>query len=220
MRILNRPGRLNRVLRFVRLGLHGAVLKKRQWIAGLVVLVALIALVIWARHRIHFDFAEFRSQLAMADWTKIAIGLACIYLGYVIRAARWALLLRHNKRVQPLSLVGTQVMGFTAVALIGRVADLVRPYLVAKKTNLELSSQIAVYIVERLCDMGAIAMLFSLAVLQLPQDAVVKAISHSGRLAAMSHNAPEVAASSFRHPRPRGWRHLNRHRKVLTGRPG
>jgi glycosyltransferase 2 family protein len=174
-------------------------LKKRQWIAGLVVLAALIALVIWARHRIHFNFAEFRSQLAMADWSKIAIGLACIYLGYVIRSARWALLLRHNMRVPPLSLVGTQVMGFTAVALIGRVADLVRPYLVAKKTRLELSSQIAVYIVERLSDMGAIAVLFSLAVLQLPQDAVVNAINHSGRLSAVSHSAPAVAAFLFRY---------------------
>lgn len=174
-------------------------MKKKQWIVGLVVLVALIALVVWARHRIHFDFTEFRSQLAMADWTRIIIGLACIYSGYALRSARWALLLRHNKRVPSLSLVGTQVMGFTAVALIGRVADLVRPYLVARKTNLELSSQIAVYVVERLSDMGAIAILFSLAVLQLPQDAVVKAINHSGRLAAVSHNAPSIAAFLFRY---------------------
>ncbi|HEY3705145.1 MAG TPA: lysylphosphatidylglycerol synthase transmembrane domain-containing protein, partial [Terracidiphilus sp.] len=174
-------------------------MKKKQWILGLVVLLVMIALVLWARNRIHFNFSEFRSQLAMADWTRILLGLACIYSGYVIRSARWALLLRHNKRVPPFSLVGTQVMGFTAVALIGRVADLVRPYLVAKKTNLELSSQIAVYIVERLSDMGAIAILFSLAVLQLPQDAVVKAINHSGRLASVSHNAPWVAAFLFRY---------------------
>jgi glycosyltransferase 2 family protein len=200
MRGPNQPGRLDKAPAFPASRFEREqFLTKRQWIVGLVVLVALIALAIWARHRIHFDFAEFRSQLAMADWTRIAIGLGCIYLGYVIRSARWALLLRHNKRVPALSLVGTQVMGFTAVALIGRVADLVRPYLVAKKTNLELSSQIAVYIVERLCDMGAIAVLFSLAVLQLPHDAVVKAISHSGHLSAMSHNAPEVAAFLFRY---------------------
>jgi uncharacterized membrane protein YbhN (UPF0104 family) len=143
-------------------------LKKKQWIVGLVVLVALAALVIWGRHRIHFDFAEFRAQLAMADWSKIAIGLGCIYLGYVIRSARWALLMRHNRRVPTFSLVGTQVMGFTAVALIGRVADLVRPYLVAKKTNTEVSSQVAVYIVERLSDMGAMALIFSTAILLSP----------------------------------------------------
>jgi uncharacterized membrane protein YbhN (UPF0104 family) len=174
-------------------------LKKKQWIVGLIVLVALAALVVWGRDRIHFDFAEFRSQLAGANWARIAIGLGCIYLGYVIRSARWALLLRHNKRVPPLSLIGTQVMGFTAVALIGRMADLVRPYLVAKKTNLDLSSQIAVYIVERLSDMGAIAVLFSLAILQLPQDAIAKAIDHWPRLAAMSHHAPGIAVFLLRY---------------------
>jgi uncharacterized protein (TIRG00374 family) len=147
-------------------------LKKKQWIVGLIVLLALVAMVIWARHRIHFDFGEFRSQLAMADWSRIVLGLACIYAGYAIRSARWALLLRHNKRVAPLSLVGTQVMGFTAVALIGRVADLVRPYLVARKTNLDVSSQIAVYIVERLSDMGAMALIFSAAIVLSPPSSM------------------------------------------------
>ena len=133
-------------------------MKKNQWILGLVVLAVLTALVVWGRNRIHFDFADFRSQLALADWTKIGIAAGCIYLGYVFRSVRWALLLRHNKKVPLLSLLGTQVMGFTAVALIGRVADPVRPYLVSKKTGLPLSSQIAVYIVERLFDAGAMAL--------------------------------------------------------------
>jgi len=42
-------------------------LKKNQLILGLVVLAALVALVIWGRHRIHFDFGVFRAQLALAD---------------------------------------------------------------------------------------------------------------------------------------------------------
>ena len=57
------------------------------------------------------------------------------------------------------------MIGFTAVALIGRVADPVRPYLVAKKTGLPLSNQIAVYIVERLFDAGTMALIFSSAIL-------------------------------------------------------
>ncbi len=129
------------------------------------VLAALVAIVIWGRDRIHFDFGVFRSQLALADWGKIGIGAGCIYLAYIFRSVRWALLLRHNKKVRPLSLLGTQVIGFTAVALIGRVADPVRPYLVAKKTGLPLSSQIAVYIVERLFDAGSMALIFSSAIL-------------------------------------------------------
>jgi hypothetical protein len=147
-------------------------LRRNQLILGLVVLAALAALIYWGRNRIHFDFGVFRSQLVLADWRKIGIAAACIYLGYVIRSVRWALLLRHNKKVPPLSLLGTQVIGFTAVALIGRVADLVRPYLVAKKTGLPISSQVAVYIVERLFDAGSMAMIFSCAIVFTPAGAL------------------------------------------------
>jgi len=161
-------------------------LKKRQWIVGLVVLAVLVALVLWTRQHVHFEFGKFWHQLTHADWIRIAIALACIYVGYIFRSARWAFLLRHNQKVRPLSLVGTQVIGFTGVALIGRVADLVRPYLVARRTGLPLSSQIAVYIVERLFDMGSIAIVFSIALLQVPSDVVKKVtdqlISHSGIL--------------------------------------
>ena len=174
-------------------------MKKPRLIVGLVVLAILVGLVVWGRHSIHFDFQEFRAQVAMADWRKIAVALGCIYVGYVIRSIRWALLLRHNRRVPVLSLVGTQVMGFTAVALIGRVADLVRPYLVAKKTGMALSSQIAVYIVERLFDAGSMALIVSIALLQVPESEVMNAINHSGRLAALNQHAPWLAPFVFRY---------------------
>lgn len=175
-------------------------MKKRQWILGATVLVVLLVLFFWARHRIHFSFFKFGAQLALADWKRIAFGLGCIYAAYVFRALRWASLMRHNKRVPPFSLVGTQVIGFTAVALIGRVADLVRPYLVARKTNTEVSSQIAVYVVERLSDFGSIGLIFSLAILQLPQAEVVAAINHSKWLTFLnSHHAQGAAAFLFRY---------------------
>ena len=146
-------------------------MKKNQLILGLVVVAALAALLVWQRDRIHFDFGVFRAQLALADWRKIGIALGCIYVCYVIRSVRWALLLRHNKKVPLLSLLGTQVIGFTAVALIGRIADPVRPYLVSKKTGLPLSNQIAVYIVERLFDAGSMALIFCSVILLAPAGA-------------------------------------------------
>lgn len=135
---------------------------------ALIAVVAVVALVWFGRHRIHFNFGVFVEQLRLADWRKIALGLGCIYLGYVVRGLRWVLLMRHKKKLPPLSLVGTQVIGFTAVALIGRVADLVRPYLVAKKTGLPLGSQIAVYVVERLFDFGAMALITCSVILLSP----------------------------------------------------
>jgi len=146
--------------------------KHAKLILSLVVLAALIGFGIWAYHHVGFDFAQFRLQLAQVNWTKIAIGLGCIYLGYVVRAIRWALLIRPNKKVPLLSLTGTQVIGFSSVALVGRVADLSRPYMVSKRTGLPLSSQIAVYIVERLFDAGSMALIFSTAILLAPAGAL------------------------------------------------
>ena len=165
-------------------------MKKSHWIFGLIVLILLVALVVWGQGRIHFDFAVFRSQLALADWRKIGIAVGCIYLGYIFRSVRWALLVRHNKKVSPLSLLGTQVIGFTAVALIGRVADPVRPYLVAKKTFLPLSSQIAVYVVERMFDFGSMALIFSLVLLTthevLPHPELLLKVAKGGLLATLA----------------------------------
>jgi glycosyltransferase 2 family protein len=147
-------------------------LKKKQWILGLVVLLALIALFVYAQHRYPFHWQTFVEQLRLADWLKIGIGIGCIYVGYIFRAVRWALLMRHNKKVPLFSLLGTQVIGFTAVALIGRVADPVRPYLVAKRTGVPLSSQIAVYILERLFDAGSMALIFFCVILLAPPSAL------------------------------------------------
>lgn len=164
-------------------------MKKNHLILGLVVLAALVLVVYLGRSRIHFDFGVFRAQVALVDWRRIGIATGCIYLGYCFRAARWAWLLKPNKKVPLLSLLGTQVIGFTAVALLGRVADPVRPYLVTRKTGLPLSSQFAVYIVERLFDMGSTALIFSSVILftawfgepgALPHPEIVKRAGYWG----------------------------------------
>lgn len=168
-------------------------MKKKQWILMLVVLAVLAGFAWWGRDRIHFDFGLFRRQVALADWRLIALATACIYAGYVFRSVRWALLVRHNQKIAPFALLGSQVMGFTAVALIGRVADLVRPYLVARKTGLPISSQIAVYIVERLLDAGSMALIFSVAMFWVPADQIIRATSHAGIVAKLTNHSPFLA---------------------------
>ena len=135
---------------------------------SLVVLVALAGLFAYEQHLHPFNWKMFLEEFQKARWTMVGVAAGCIYLAFVFRAVRWAWLLRPNKRVPLFSLLGTQVMGFTAVALIGRIADPVRPYLVAKKTGLSVGSQIAVYIVERLFDAGSMAILFCTAILLSP----------------------------------------------------
>lgn len=174
-------------------------MKAGKLIASVVVLLALIGLGVWAYRHVGFDFARLGSQLAQVSWGRIAIGVGCIYLGYVLRGLRWAALIRHNKRVAPFSLTGTQVIGFTSVALIGRVADLVRPYLTAKKTGLPLSSQVAVYIVERLFDAGSMGLIFSIAMIWVPQDEMLRAMSHSKMIATLAAHYPTLVPAAARY---------------------
>lgn len=143
-------------------------MKHSKLILSVVVFAVLVGFGVWAYRHVGFNFAAFKAQLVQVNWTLVAIGLGCIYGGYVLRSIRWALLIRHNKKVPLLSLTGTQAIGFTSVALVGRVADLARPYLIAKKTGLPLSTQIAVYVVERLFDAGSMALIFSSAILLAP----------------------------------------------------
>ena len=171
----------------------GERLKRHQLIVGLVTLLVFLAVGIYAQHRFRFDWHEVIAQFKRADWRKIGIATGSIYLALVFRSVRWACLLRRYKKLGPFSLLGTQVIGFTAVALIGRVADPVRPYLVARKTGLPLPNQIAVYIVERLFDAGTMALVFSVAMLWIPTEEIMKATSHSLSISGIGAGHPRLA---------------------------
>ncbi len=138
-------------------------MKKKQWLLYLAGVAALVALALWARGHIHFQWSVFRDQIRHLNWALIVLGVGMIYLGYVFRALRWARLMRPQKRVSAFSLLGSQVIGFTGVALFGRLADLVRPYLVARRTQLSLTSQVGVYTVERMFDLASMALIFAAA---------------------------------------------------------
>ncbi len=134
-------------------------------------LVAVLAVVVFAfRDRIHFDWAAFWRQLKHVHQGHMLAGMLLIYSTYWLRAVRWSVFIAPMKKVRMGSLVGPQFIGFTAVALFGRLADLTRPYLVARKIDLSLSSQVAVYTIERMFDLGAAALIFSSALAFAPKD--------------------------------------------------
>jgi glycosyltransferase 2 family protein len=134
-------------------------------------LLVVVAVVVFAnRGRIHFDWTMFWLQLRHVAWGHIAIGVGLIYSTFALRSVRWAVFLSATKKVSPFALVGAQFIGFTAVALFGRLADVIRPALVAKRVQLSVSSQIAVYTIERMFDLGAAAIIFSGALLFAPKE--------------------------------------------------
>ncbi len=145
-------------------------MKSRKGIFVIAIFLILALIIFVNRGRIHFDWGIFLQQLRRIAWIHIAAAVALIYSTYFLRAARWSVFLSPTKKVSPFTLVGPQFIGFTAVALFGRLADVIRPALVAKRVQLPVSSQIAVYTIERMFDLGAAAIIFSSALLFAPSD--------------------------------------------------
>jgi uncharacterized membrane protein YbhN (UPF0104 family) len=145
-------------------------MKSRKAVVWLAVLLVLALVVFNSRGRVHFDWAVFWLQLRHVEWQHIATGIALIYTTFWLRAVRWSVFLSATKEVRPATLVGPQFIGFAAVALFGRLADVIRPALVAKRVDLSVSSQVAVYTIERMFDLGAAALIFSTALLFVPRD--------------------------------------------------
>jgi hypothetical protein len=136
--------------------------------SGLIVALGVVVFVY--RDRIHFDWASFWQQLKHIHQGHALAGIVLIYITYWLRAIRWSVFVKPIKHVSVGALTGPQFMGFTAVALFGRLADLTRPVLVAKKIQVPLSSQIAIYTLERMFDLGSAALIFSTALAFAPKN--------------------------------------------------
>src|SRR5580704_13924198 len=142
---------------------------KKSGVLWIVAILALVAVVYVFRYKVQFDWAMFWQQLRHASPVHIGFAIVLIYVTYVLRAMRWSVFVSPTKKVSAVSLLGSQFIGFTAVALFGRLADLTRPYLVARRVGLSLSSQVAVYTIERMFDLGAAAVIFSCALAFTPK---------------------------------------------------
>jgi uncharacterized membrane protein YbhN (UPF0104 family) len=145
-------------------------MNKKSGVLWIVAVLALVAVVYVFRYKVQFDWAMFWQQLRHASPVHIGFAIVLIYATYFLRAMRWSVFVSPTKKVDAMSLLGSQFIGFTAVAFFGRLADLTRPYLVARRTGLPLSSQVAVYTIERMFDLGAAALIFSTALAFTPRD--------------------------------------------------
>jgi uncharacterized membrane protein YbhN (UPF0104 family) len=143
-------------------------MKNRKAFVWLAVVILLALVVYFNRGRIHFDWGMFWQQLRHIAWIHIAAGIALIYSTFLLRSYRWSIFLGPTRKVSPFTILGPQFIGFTAVSLFGRLADLIRPALIAKRVQLPISTQIAVYTIERMFDLGAAAIIFSSALLFAP----------------------------------------------------
>src|SRR5438067_9431444 len=157
-------------------------MKRKRVVIFIILAAVLAALVYWQVSQWRrFGWETFSEETETVDWGLILVAVLCVWAAGTLRAWRWALFLRPVKKVAGITLVASQFIGFAGLALLGRPGELIRPYVIARRVGMPLSSQMAVWMVERIFDFGTVTaflladILFSKSLATLPAYRVIRA---------------------------------------------
>lgn len=150
--------------------------------------VGLIGYRLWAGG---FDWARFGNSLRAIDATWMTVAVLLVLVTYVGRALRWKVMIAPQRPEAPvLPILAATIIGFTAIVFFGRAGEIVRPYLIARRNSISLSSQLAVWLLERILDLLMILAVFGVALARLegtaakPGPALAWVLEAGGWLAA------------------------------------
>jgi uncharacterized protein (TIRG00374 family) len=162
----------------------------RKWFIYLV-LGVIVAIVAYRAYGWNFDWPLFLSTLRNIRWGWLGISVVVTVFTFLLRAIRWQLFLSPVKHVGLESMFTTTVMGFSAIFLLGRAGELVRPLWLARREKISVSASFATIIVERFFDFTMVVGVFACALLY------VKVSPDSApSLAAMKHGAWLIVGGS------------------------
>ncbi len=113
------------------------------------------------------------AETRRADPGLLILSVLLTALTYLIRAYRWQILLAPIGRTRYWIAFETTVIGFAANAVIpGRVGEVLRPYLLARRESLNATSAFATIILERALDLVAVLLLFAVFVFGAASSAI------------------------------------------------
>lgn len=123
--------------------------------------IGVTGLLLWLFLR-HASLPSVAAEMRGARPVYLFLSLAVTFLTYGIRAARWQYLLAPIGRVSFWTSFRITVMGFAANAVLpGRVGELLRPYLLARREGLNVAATLATILLERVLDIAALLLLFA-----------------------------------------------------------
>jgi len=108
------------------------------------------------------DWHQVRSSISRANPYLLAAATLIIALAYFLRACRWGALLRPIIHTRLADLFAATTVGFTAVLLIGRTGEVVRPVVLPMRDpKVRPSAALVTIMVERIYDTMAILLMFA-----------------------------------------------------------
>ena len=125
------------------------------------VLCLLAAALLWWFGR-NLDWVEVRRAVSNADPYLLVAAVLIICLAYLFRAFRWGALLKPLGAARLADLFAATTIGFSAVFLIGRAGEFVRPVVLSMRDpRVRPSASLVTILVERIYDMMAVALMFA-----------------------------------------------------------
>jgi uncharacterized protein (TIRG00374 family) len=137
---------------------------KKKAIAGL----ALGALLVWLSIR-GIEFRGVVDGFRTIRCGYVLPAVAAMLLMQIMRSIRWGLILGPIGKVDQLSLFSVTSVGFLAIiAIPARLGELARPYLIAKKSRIPMSSALGTIFVERVLDSLTVLIIAAIALMLIP----------------------------------------------------
>jgi len=110
----------------------------------------------------NLDWREVGQRVSSANPFLLLAAVAIICLAYVVRAFRWGALLKPLVPARLPDLFAATTIGFSAVFLIGRAGEFVRPVVLPMRDpRVRPSASLVTIFVERIYDMMAVALMFA-----------------------------------------------------------
>jgi uncharacterized protein (TIRG00374 family) len=112
-----------------------------------------------------FSGAKLLQAVRAANLWLLALSLIGIYGCYALRALRWEVFQKNLGESNFWTIYELTLAGFSAVFLLGRAGEPVRPLLLARKERLPVADMFGLYVLERLFDTAATAVIAGLGLL-------------------------------------------------------
>jgi glycosyltransferase 2 family protein len=126
------------------------------------VLCLLASVLLWWFGR-NLDWVEVRRAVADSDTYLLVPAVLIICLIYLFRALRWSALLKPLAAARLSDLFAATAIGFSAVLLVGRAGEFVRPVVLSMRDpQVRPSASLVTILVERIYDLTAVALMFSI----------------------------------------------------------
>src|ERR1700720_3467553 len=161
-------------------------------------LLAIVGLAVLAfvayRARGLFHFGDFRGAkllhaLRDANLFLLAISVIAIYSCYALRSLRWQVFQQNLGPSRFWTIYAMTLAGFSAVFLLGRAGEPIRPLLLARKEKLPVSGVFGIYVLERLFDAASAAVIAAIGLL------LFQAQAHTGETTSKLQAAAKTTGS-------------------------